>query len=74
MRKNFNFKNFIKLRKDFYNKRRSNLAFPKLKGFIKKIKNNIIQNNFLLNDDTYILCIYINFVVNFVMILEFGNS
>ena len=66
------FKRYIKLRKDFYNKKTNKFDISKVPDIYDNIKYDIIHNKSLLNDDAYSLFTHINLLANFVMPLEYG--
>ena len=66
------FKRYIKLRKDFYNKKTKKFDISKVPDIYDNIKYDIIHNKGLLGDEAYELFTHINLLANFVMPLEYG--
>lgn len=66
------FKRYVKLRKDFYNKKTKKFDISKVPDIYDNIKYDIIHNKGLLGEEAYELYSHINLLANFVMPLEYG--
>ena len=66
------YKRYIKLKQDFFNKKKNNFDVSKIPDLYDNIKYDITHNKIILNQDAYKLYELIDQLANFTMPLEYG--